>query len=78
MYYYNYTITFGFCIYCYRGDYLMNGNYYQNPTFPTLGNTNEANSFEEGYQSGQLADMPMQQSYIENRFFRFAVIIVLC
>ena len=45
----------------------MNGNYYQNPKFPTIdeasvGNTN----YEEGYQAGQLQDMPMQQSYIEN------------
>lgn len=47
----------------------MNGNFYQNPTFPTLDNSsNNSNdyAFEEGYQSGKLADMPMQQSYIEN------------
>lgn len=44
----------------------MNGNYYQNPTFPTLNNENYNNSFESGYEAGQLADVPMQQSYIEN------------
>ncbi len=46
----------------------MNGNYYQNPTFPSLDNKdNEKNyQFEEGYQAGQLSDLPMQQSYIEN------------
>lgn len=48
----------------------MNGNFYQNPTFPTLDNSMNNNSndfqFEEGYQAGQIADVPMQQSYIEN------------
>ncbi len=44
----------------------MNGNFYQNPTFPTLENDLANNSFEEGYKSGQLSDMPMEQSYIEN------------
>lgn len=48
----------------------MNGNFYQNPTFPTLDNSMNNNSndfqFEEGYQAGQMADVPMQQSYIEN------------
>ncbi len=48
----------------------MNGNFYQNPTFPTLDNNNNTNNndyqFEEGYQAGQLSDIPMQQSYIEN------------
>lgn len=43
----------------------MNGNFYPNPTFPTVDN-NFNNSFEEGYTAGQLSDMPMQQSYIEN------------
>lgn len=40
----------------------MNGNYYQNPTFPTIDNHN----FEQGYEAGKMADMPMEQSYIEN------------
>lgn len=45
----------------------MNGNYYQNPTFPTIDKSiNNNTQFEDGYQAGQLADMPMQQSYIEN------------
>ena len=45
----------------------MNGSYYKNPTFPTLDNNyNNDNSFENGYEAGQLADVPMQQSYIEN------------
>ena len=43
----------------------MNGNYYQNPKFPTI-DSNNSFQFEEGYQAGTLADMPMQQSYIEN------------
>ena len=44
----------------------MNGNYYQNPKFPTIENVNNSFQYEEGYQAGALADMPMQQSYIEN------------
>lgn len=45
----------------------MNGSYYKNPTFPTLDNNySNDNSFENGYEAGQLADVPMQQSYIEN------------
>ena len=44
----------------------MNGNYYQNPTFPTIDNDYNNNNFEQGYQAGQLQDLPMQQSYIEN------------
>ena len=48
----------------------MNGSYYKNPTFPTLENDNIKNNidntFESGYEAGQLADLPMQQSYIEN------------
>lgn len=39
----------------------MNGNYYQNPTFPT-------NSFQTppGNMSVSEVNMPMEQSYIEN------------
>ena len=44
----------------------MNGNFYQNPTFPTISNDNNNMSFESGYEAGQMADMPMEQSYIEN------------
>lgn len=48
----------------------MNGNYYQNPTFPTITNNQnnnlDDNSYESGYQAGQLSDIAMQQSYIEN------------
>lgn len=44
----------------------MNGNFYQNPTFPTIDNMTSDNSFESGYQAGQLANISMQQSYIEN------------
>ena len=44
----------------------MNGNYYQNPKFPTIDNTNNNFQYEEGYKAGTLVDMPMQQSYIEN------------
>lgn len=44
----------------------MNGNFYQNPTFPTIVDTNNENSFENGYEAGQLAEFSMQQSYIEN------------
>jgi spore coat protein GerQ len=44
----------------------MNGNFYQNPTFPTIDNSINDNSFENAYQAGQLADISMQQSYIEN------------
>ncbi|MGN1371380.1 MAG: spore coat protein GerQ [Candidatus Coprovivens sp.] len=45
----------------------MNGNFYKNPTFPTLDNKqSDDNSFESGYKAGQLADISMQQSYIEN------------
>ena len=47
----------------------MNGSYYKNPTFPTLDNNynnDNDNSFENGYEAGQLVDVPMQQSYIEN------------
>ena len=40
----------------------MNGNYYQNPTFPTIDNA----TFEQGYEAGKMADTPMEQSYIEN------------
>lgn len=43
----------------------MNGNFYANPTFPTLDN-NSNNPYEEGYIAGQLSDYPMEQSYIEN------------
>lgn len=42
----------------------MNGNYYQNPTFPMMDNNNT--SFEQGYEAGKMEDVPMQQSYIEN------------
>ena len=45
----------------------MNGSYYQNPKFPTIDEASVGNNnYEEGYQAGQLQDMPMQQSYIEN------------
>ena len=45
----------------------MNGSYYQNPKFPTIDDDSVGNNnYEEGYQAGQLQDMPMQQSYIEN------------
>ena len=44
----------------------MNGNYYQNPKFPTIENSNNNFQFEEAYQAGTIADIPMQQSYIEN------------
>lgn len=44
----------------------MNGKYYQNPTFPTIDNSSNDYPYEQGYQAGQLSDMPMQQSYIEN------------
>ncbi len=45
----------------------MNGNFYQNPKFPTLeNNETDDNNFESGYEAGQLADVSMQQSYIEN------------
>jgi hypothetical protein len=44
----------------------MNGNFYQNPKFPTVEDVNNNFQYEEGYQAGTLADMPMQQSYIEN------------
>lgn len=40
----------------------MNGTYYQNPTFPTIDNTN----FENNYNGLPLEDVPMQQSFIEN------------
>lgn len=40
----------------------MNGNYYQNPAFPTINN----NNYEAGYEAGKMDDLPMQQSYIEN------------
>ncbi len=43
----------------------INGAYYQNPTFPTIDNSTN-NNFEDGYQAGQLNNMPMEQSYIEN------------
>ena len=42
----------------------MNGNYYQNPKFPTI--NGDDYQFEEGYKAGTLADLPMQQSFIEN------------
>ncbi len=42
----------------------MNGNYYQNPKFPTI--NRDDYQFEEGYKAGTLADLPMQQSFIEN------------
>ncbi len=44
----------------------MNGNFYQNPTFPTIDNDKMNFPYEEGFQAGQIADMPMEQSYIEN------------
>lgn len=46
----------------------MNGNFYKNPKFPTLdtNKTSDDNSYESGYQAGQLAEVSMQQSYIEN------------
>ncbi len=44
----------------------MNGKYYHNPTFPTVNNENGDYPYEAGYQAGQLSDMPMEQSYIEN------------
>ena len=42
----------------------MNGNYYQNPTFPTAVNPN--NNFEDGYIAGQQSNVDSEQSYIEN------------
>lgn len=44
----------------------MNGKYYQNPAFPTIEERNVEFPYEQGFQAGQLADLPMQQSYIEN------------
>lgn len=44
----------------------MNGNYYQNPTFPNIGNTNNQNNYEEGYIAGGENAFDMEQSYIEN------------
>ncbi len=46
----------------------MNGSYYKNPTFPTIDNNsfNNQDSYESGYEAGKLADIPMQQSYVEN------------
>ena len=35
----------------------MNGNFYANPTFPTLDN-NSNNPYEEGYIAGQLSGEP--------------------
>ena len=40
----------------------MNGNYYQNPAFPTINN----DTYEAGYDAAKENDMSMQQSYIEN------------
>ena len=44
----------------------MNGSFYQNPKFPTIDENEMNNSFEQGYEAGQLQDLPMQQSYINN------------
>lgn len=50
----------------------MNGNYYQNPTFPTATNPNIAsnpNPVPNNYQSNIETvnqSLPMEQSYIEN------------
>ena len=43
----------------------MNGNYYQNPTFPTNQNTMPTPSSPPGNISSQ-SMMPIEQSYIEN------------
>lgn len=40
----------------------MNGNYYQNPAFPTINN----DTYEAGYEAAKENDISMQQSYIEN------------
>ena len=40
----------------------MNGNFYQNPTFPT----NPANSFPSQIPLKPEENLPMEQSYIEN------------
>jgi len=42
----------------------MNGNYFKNPTFPSMENDNF--EYEEGYSAGEVDTMNMQQSYIEN------------
>ena len=39
----------------------MNGNFFQNPTFPTVNN-----DYENGYQAGGNEFLNDQQSYIEN------------
>lgn len=41
----------------------MNGSYYPNPTFP---NSTNSDSFENNYYANKNAEMPMEQSYIEN------------
>lgn len=41
----------------------MNGNYYPNPTFPTV---TDDHQFENDYYKAQNESMPMEQSYIEN------------
>lgn len=41
----------------------MNGNYYQNPTFPTI---DTPTTGDLPYSGAVLEDIPMQQSYIEN------------
>ena len=41
----------------------MNGNFYQNPTFPTVDNNF---SYESGYEAGGNEAASDQQSYIEN------------
>lgn len=40
----------------------MNGNYYPNPTFPSVSN----DSYEDNYYKAQNESLAMEQSYIEN------------
>lgn len=51
----------------------MNGNYYQNPTFPTATNPNVAsnpnpiiNNYQDNIESVGPSNLTMEQSYIEN------------
>ncbi len=46
----------------------MNGNFFKNPTFPTLNEEEiqEMYPYESGYEAGGTDALNMQQSYIEN------------
>ncbi len=51
----------------------MNGNFYQNPTFPTATNPNItsnpnpiANNYQANIENVGQSSLPMEQSYIEN------------